>query len=85
MSGGYFNYSQYYCSDIADEIEQYIESMDDEEREYYGVEIIERFELTVQYLRNAGAMAQRVDWLISGDDGPESFMKRWKKQNLPEN
>lgn len=84
MSGGHFNYSQYHCSGIADEIENYIECMDDEEREYYGEEIIERFRLTAKYLRKAGAMAQRVDWLISGDDGPESFIKRWKNQNLPE-
>jgi hypothetical protein len=25
-------------------------------------------------------MAQRVDWLISGDDGEESFHQRWKEE-----
>jgi hypothetical protein len=28
-------------------------------------------------------MAQRVDWLVSGDDGEESFMRRWEKEVRP--
>ena len=27
--------------------------------------------------RRAAAMSQRVDWLVSDDDGPDSFLERW--------
>lgn len=30
-------------------------------------------------LRRASVMAQRVDWLVSGDDGEESFHRRWEE------
>jgi hypothetical protein len=28
-------------------------------------------------------MAQRVDWLVSGDDGESSFLKRWLEEVRP--
>jgi hypothetical protein len=31
-------------------------------------------------IRRAAKMAQRVDWLLSGDDGEDSFHKRWKEE-----
>jgi hypothetical protein len=30
-------------------------------------------------LRKAAVYAQRVDWLLSGDDGEETFLERLKK------
>jgi hypothetical protein len=36
-------------------------------------------------LRKAAEMAQRVDWLISGDDGEESFHRRWEEEGLNKN
>lgn len=42
----------------------------------YPDEVIERFKLAVKYLNMAEVYAQRVDWLLSGDDGEESFLKR---------
>jgi hypothetical protein len=38
-------------------------------------------------LRRASVMAQRVDWLVSGDDGEESFHRRWEEdlKELEEN
>ena len=33
-------------------------------------------------LRKAAEMIQRVDWLVSGDDGEESFHRRWEEEGL---
>ena len=88
MSGGHFNYKQFSIEDIASEIEEVISRNNSEDDaghgqrycDIYGFsdEIISRFELAVKTLRLAAAMAHRVDWLLSGDDGPESFLERWK-------
>ena len=45
----------------------------------YPDEVIEEFKNAVKYLRIAEVYAQRVDWLLSGDDGEESFMRRLKE------
>ena len=46
----------------------------------YDKEIIEKFKLAVHTLRKAAIMAQRVDWLVSGDDGEDSFHRRWDEE-----
>jgi hypothetical protein len=91
MSGGYFNYNQYLIEDIAREIEKLIETNDDESLDEWGnrsgrgypPEIIERFREAAHTLYQAAEMAQRVDWLVSGDDGESSFLKRWLKEVRP--
>lgn len=42
----------------------------------YPDEVIEQFKIAVQKLKEAEVYAHRVDWLLSGDDGEESFLKR---------
>ena len=44
----------------------------------YPAEVIEEFKKAVEALRIAEVYAQRVDWLLSGDDGEESFLRRLK-------
>ena len=44
----------------------------------YPNEVIEEFKNAVKYLRIAEVYAQRIDWLLSGDDGEESFISRLK-------
>ena len=85
MSGGHFDYQQYRLHDIATMIDELIASNDDESLDEfgnrrgrgYGPEIIERFKLASYTLKRSGTMAQRIDWLVSGDDGEESFLRRW--------
>lgn len=50
----------------------------------YSDEIIKEFEKAVYILRLAEIYAQRVDWLLSGDDGDETFIERLatEKQKL---
>jgi hypothetical protein len=43
-------------------------------------EVIEEFKNAVKYLKIAEIYAQRVDWLLSGDDGEESFIRRLKEE-----
>ena len=45
----------------------------------YPDEVIEKFKEGLEILRKAEVYAQRIDWLISGDDGEESFLERLKE------
>lgn len=45
----------------------------------YPPEVIEQFKIAVQKLREAQVYAHRVDWLLSFDDGEESFLRRLKE------
>jgi hypothetical protein len=88
MSGGHFDYAQYRIEDIARGIEELVESNDDEPLNEWGYrrghgyspETIEKFKIAVDTLRRAAIMAQRVDWLVSGDDGEDSFHRRWDEE-----
>ena len=42
----------------------------------YSDEVIEKFKEAVKTLRMAQIYAHRVDWLLSDDDGEESFLRR---------
>ena len=88
MSGGHFNYNQWRIRDIAEQIDELIKSNDDETLDEWGdrrgrgysPETIERFREAVAALRVAAIYAQRVDWLVSGDDGEEAFHKRLQEE-----
>lgn len=88
MSGGHFGYLQYRMEDIAVEIDRIVDENDSTEKNDYGDEIgyhyppliIERFKKAAHTIRQAQEMAQRVDWLVSGDDGEETFLSRWDKE-----
>ena len=73
----------------------YIKSrwLEDKEKEYirknkhtkpnpfdYNKETIKELKKGLAILRKAYIYAQRIDWLLSGDDGEESFHKRLKKE-----
>lgn len=42
----------------------------------YPDEVIEKFKEAVRVLRMAQIYAHRIDWLVSSDDGEESFLRR---------
>ena len=77
-----------------EDIEYYIEDnwLENEEKEYviknkhtlpnrygYSEETLEEFKKGLDILRKASIYTQRIDWLLSGDDGEESFHKRLKE------
>lgn len=84
MSGGYFDYNQSRINDIADSIEKIIslEDIDDEHKHYfaYTETTLREFKNAVTALRLAAIYAQRVDWLVSGDDSEKCFHERLKEE-----
>jgi len=88
MSGGYFMYDQYRIDDICCEIEEIIKnnsnySLDDWGDPIgrgYSEETIAKFKEAVTILKKASVAAQRIDWLLSGDDGEDSFHERWDEE-----
>ena len=43
-------------------------------------EVVEEFKKGLKILKTAAIYAQRIDWLLSGDDGEESFKERLKEE-----
>lgn len=84
MSGGRFQYQQYNIWQIAEEIQHVIDTNNDETLNEWGDRrgrgyppaVIARFHEAVKALKIAYTYAQRVDWLLSDDDGEESFLER---------
>ena len=91
MSGGHFDYHQYRIREIADNIEDIIQkngkkkeyeieySWENESYYEYPPEVINKMKEGLDILRKAEIYAQRIDWLVSGDDGPETFLERLKE------
>jgi len=76
MSGGHFDYHQYKICQIADSIEDAIEENARRTEYKLGEETINKFRDAIKFLKIAEVYAQRIDWLLSGDDSEESFHER---------
>ena len=80
MSGGFFNGDDYTLESIADQIERAIErNKTPDEYGYstaYNNDTISLFKQTSNLLRLAGLFVHRIDWLLEGDDGEDSFFTR---------
>ena len=74
MSGGHFNYLQtrYEWEDAIEEIQKCI----DENPYDFDLAVIDNFRTGIEHIKKAQIYLQRIDWLISGDDGEETFLKR---------
>ena len=81
MSGGHWNYSQSHIRDIADDLGGLIHTNGSTTNDEWGSEVsrtyspetIAEFEAAVKVLKLAYVYAQRIDWLLSGDDGRIAF------------
>lgn len=88
MSGGHFNYKQYELGYIVDDIEQTIIHYNRDDKDDYGYsyrarfteEEIAKFKEACYFIEKAQIYAQRIDWLLSGDDGADSFFRRLEKE-----
>ena len=86
MPGGHFDYTQYKILKIIDKIELEIRNntlIIDSEIDYaeprrLSDETIAEFQKGVEFLKIAHTYAQRIDWLLSGNDSEKSFHKRLK-------
>jgi hypothetical protein len=87
MSGGHLFHQQHRIEEIAGEIESLIWTNDDESIDQYGErsgnayppEIIEKLYTAAYALRRAAAMVQRIDYLLSGDNGQDTFLRLWEE------
>jgi len=73
MSGGHFDYAQGYISRIADGLEPCLKNNS------FSTETLLEFRKGYDLLRQAYVYAQRIDWLLSGDDGEDNFHTRLKQ------
>ena len=88
MSGGHFDYSQDNVKEIADEIQHVIDTNNDiapgesgnPRGRQYSPMVIAKLYGAVAALRIAYVYAQRVDYLLSGDDGEESFLRHLEEE-----
>ena len=92
MSGGRFDYIQYRLDDVADNIQREIDrsgkkitEKEQAEGYYfsdthyeYPEEVINKFKEAISIIRKASIYMHRIDWLLSGDDGDETFLERLK-------
>ena len=78
MSGGHFDYQQYLLDTLADELDRLVEINMEPGPNYrfYADEVMLEFENASALLRRAHAYVQRIDYLLSGDDGEEEFLSR---------
>ena len=88
MSGGRFQYQQHNIWQIAEEIQNVIDNNSDESLNEWGdrrgrgysPEVIAKLHEGVRILKMAYIYAQRADWLLSDDDGEESFLERLEEE-----
>lgn len=84
MSGGHFDYAQNSIGDIADEIERLIDTNESDKKNEYGdkegyffsPDVITSFKQGLSYLRLAQIYAQRIDLLVSNDEGEDAFREQ---------
>jgi hypothetical protein len=94
MSGGYFNYENYKIDEIADQVERLINAAEkgasgDEsdatewEKDLFAngsTELKAALRDASICLLKAACYAKRLDWLLAGDDGEETFLKKLNEQ-----
>ena len=82
MSGGYLEYQQYHIQDIVEKLKETKVKVENGE-EYYQYdrkqELLQEISNGLDYLNLATIYTQRLDWLFSGDDGEDSFLKDLRK------
>ena len=87
MSGGHFDYKQHHIDDIICEMQNIIKNnnKENDSLDYFGEydvnyklspEVIAEINKSIVFLNLANIYTHRIDYLLSGDDGEESFFKR---------
>ena len=82
MSGGYFTH-RWALADMAEEIDKCVLTNKipnewDEVRDYPD-EVLQKFTETADDLRRLSRQVYYIDYLLSGDIGPETLLKKWSE------
>ena len=84
MSGGRFGYSQHRLKEMVEEIETVIQNNGVKDQwgyvDNFSDETIAEFRKGIEILNRAYVYAQRIDWLVSGDDSEPYFHKRLQEE-----
>lgn len=83
MSGGHFDYKQYAIKDIIESIESIIQNSTNQSNDFenrFSEKTIQEFKNAIKYLTLAKIYSHRIDWLILGDDGEETFHERLNEE-----
>lgn len=83
MNGGHFDYKQYMFDDIVSKIERLIRDNKSTETDEHGEvigtffsqEVLDRFREAVYFLKKVKIYVHRIDYLVSCDDGEETFLE----------
>ena len=82
MSGGHFEYRQHYIKDIIESLES-VKGKVDRKEEYYHYDdkdrLIKEINNALFYLDRAYVYTQRLDYLVSCDDGEDNFYIRLRE------
>ena len=84
MSGGRFGYSQHRLTVMVEEIEMVIQNNGVKDEwgyaDNFSEETLQEFRNGIAALKRAYVYAQRIDWLVSGDDSEPYFHKRLQQE-----
>jgi hypothetical protein len=84
MSGGFFRGSRWAIGDVRQDIERLVETNEKPngwgEVRNYSPAILNKFREAIAALLRAEVMTERIDYLVSGDDGENDFHKRWTQE-----
>jgi xylose isomerase len=84
MSGGRFGYSQHKLTVMVEEIESIIQNNGVKDEwgyaDNFSEETLQEFRNGIAALKRAYVYAQRIDWLVSGDDSEPYFHKRLQQE-----
>jgi len=58
----------------------YIDHPEEKYNYIYPKEVQKEFKKAIKLLKQAYIYAQRIDWLLSGDDGEDTFLERLKEE-----
>lgn len=79
MSGGYFDYNQFFIGEIETTLEEFLEKSECENRggyEEFEDKFVEHCKVALHILKIARVYTHRIDWVLSGDDSEDVFYKR---------
>lgn len=84
MSGGHWDYQQHVVNNLADDIQISIDEFYTKDEDGYiqatcfthPLPVFEELKLCQRLLEEAVIRVQRLDWLLSGDDGEEHWVRR---------
>lgn len=88
MSGGTFDYLQYRLQYVIDRTQEEIDNNNIQpewcsngywDGYRWTDDTIAEFKKGIEFIQKAKIYMQRIDWLLAGDDGEETFHKRLKE------